>query len=141
MAGPVDRQVRELLGNGCGVTREQVRGLLGALGITIFDRLVKMGATESDSGGSVRLRQWRPDPVAVEAAAKRKAWLDAESVRIAAERAEAARRARENEARDREQRMLWANVDTYGSDERPIVIAERAAALRESRAILNATNG
>lgn len=138
--GPEERQLRLRLGDGTGLTRSEASAI-GTVARVVFDRLVSAGATEEREGRRVL----RAQPIlygrASEEVQRRKRETEERQRRYDEEQARRQREAAERAERERQERILWANVADYARDERPIVIAERRAALAESLAILNANKG
>lgn len=141
--GPVESKIRARLNYGVGLTQLEIFAIGGTLARGIVKRLVDEGEV-IEADGRLRMatlkvtaeaHQRDLDERQARFLAKKKAEADAleRARRHAAEEVERKERA---QAAEREQRMLWANAGEYSNGERPVVIAERTEALRESRALL-----
>lgn len=133
--------MRRLLEHGLGATRAEVSLHGGPIARAILDRLVRDGEALERSEGRYTLTRYNPDPerLAREIAERRAKRERAEQERIererlARERAEQeARRAQEKALAADELRAAQVNLGAYRIDERPLVLAERLAAMQEGR--------
>lgn len=129
--GPVERALRDELRRR-PLSRDEAKRLHGALGGFHFDRLVKMGAAQLHEGRAHLLVFQRAprNPVLVEVD-RRAAEQHREAL---AARQRAADEAHANRVRrEEEQRRLFAGTEYLPLEERRLVVAERLAALADSR--------
>jgi hypothetical protein len=133
--GPVERDLRERLKQGA-MSRDDVRRQLGPVALWQFDKLLRIGALELAGDGRWRLKVYRLDAneIAARKAAQDQARLNREQ--LLQQEAERWREQNRRRKAEEEQRALFEGLLGFTREERLLVVAERRAALEESRAHL-----
>jgi hypothetical protein len=123
--GPVERAVRLAMSNGRSMLRSDAAAH-GTLGLYHFDRLVNGGIAKLENGRYSLVTRPAPD--------RSREIASLENYRRQQEEIQARNRAERAAREDRER--LFAGLNEYRTDERPMVVAEREQAIRESQSIL-----